>query len=89
MPWVSPWASSASSGSSPQGLDRGQHGSRLQEIWTSYNLTVIPMFVFMGSVAFYAGMSGRLYDASYTIFGKWRGTGHGHGGGDGRVLGDL
>ncbi len=43
------------------------------EIWTSYNLTVIPMFVFMGSVAFYAGMSGRLYDAAYTIFGKWRG----------------
>ena len=43
------------------------------ETWTSYNLTVIPMFVFMGSVAFYAGMSGRLYDASYTIFGKWRG----------------
>jgi tripartite ATP-independent transporter DctM subunit len=27
----------------------------------------------MGSVAFYAGMSGRLYDAAYTIFGKWRG----------------
>jgi tripartite ATP-independent transporter DctM subunit len=43
------------------------------EIWTSYGLTVIPMFVFMGSVAFYAGMSGRLYDAAYTIFGKWRG----------------
>jgi tripartite ATP-independent transporter DctM subunit len=43
------------------------------DTWSSYNLTVIPMFVFMGSVAFYAGMSGRLYDASYTIFGRWRG----------------
>ena len=43
------------------------------DIWSSYNLTVIPMFVFMGSVAFYAGMSGRLYDAAYIIFGKWRG----------------
>ena len=31
------------------------------------------MFVFMGSVAFYAGMSGRLYEAAYTIFGRWRG----------------
>lgn len=43
------------------------------DTWSSYNLTVIPMFVFMGSVAFYAGMSGRLYDAAYTIFGRWRG----------------
>lgn len=43
------------------------------DIWSSYNLTVIPMFVFMGSVAYYAGMSGRLYDAAYIIFGKWRG----------------
>ena len=43
------------------------------DIWSSYNLTVIPMFVFMGSVAFYAGMSGRLYEAAYIIFGRWRG----------------
>ena len=43
------------------------------DTWSSYNLTVIPMFVFMGSVAFYAGMSGRLYKAAYIIFGKWRG----------------
>ena len=43
------------------------------DTWSSYNLTVIPMFVFMGSVAFYAGMSGRLYDASYILFGRWRG----------------
>lgn len=43
------------------------------DTWSSYSLTVIPMFVFMGSVAFYAGMSGRLYDAAYILFGKWRG----------------
>ena len=43
------------------------------ETWSSYNLTVIPMFVFMGSVAFYAGMSGRLYEAAYILFGRWRG----------------
>jgi C4-dicarboxylate transporter DctM subunit len=43
------------------------------ERWSSYDLTVIPMFVFMGSVAYYAGMSGRLYEGAYTIFGRWRG----------------
>lgn len=43
------------------------------ERFSSYDLTVIPMFVFMGSVAFYAGMSGRLYEGAYTIFGRWRG----------------
>jgi C4-dicarboxylate transporter DctM subunit len=43
------------------------------DTWSSYNLTVIPMFVFMGSVAFYAGMSGRLYQAAYILFGRWRG----------------
>jgi len=43
------------------------------DTWSSYSLTVIPMFVFMGSVAFYAGMSGRLYDGAYTLFGRMRG----------------
>lgn len=43
------------------------------DTWSSYSLTVIPMFVFMGSVAYYAGMSGRLYDGAYTIFGRLRG----------------
>lgn len=43
------------------------------DTWSSYSLTVIPMFVFMGSVAFYAGMSRRLYDAAYILFGKARG----------------
>jgi C4-dicarboxylate transporter, DctM subunit len=41
--------------------------------FSNYNLTVIPMFVFMGSVAFFSGMSRRLYDASYILFGKIRG----------------
>ncbi len=43
------------------------------EVFSGYSLTVIPMFVFMGSVAFVSGMSGRLYDAAYTAFGKMRG----------------
>jgi C4-dicarboxylate transporter DctM subunit len=43
------------------------------DTWSGYSLTVIPMFVFMGSVAFYAGMSGRLYDGANTLFGRLRG----------------
>lgn len=40
---------------------------------SSYSLTVIPMFVFMGSIAYAAGMSRRLYAAGYTMFGHMRG----------------
>lgn len=32
---------------------------------TDYNLTVIPMFVFMGQVCFHAGISRRLFNAAY------------------------
>ncbi len=41
--------------------------------FSSYSLTVIPMFVFMGSIAYASGMSRRLYDTSYTLFGQLRG----------------
>jgi C4-dicarboxylate transporter DctM subunit len=41
--------------------------------FTSYSLTVIPMFVLMGSVAGASGMSQRLYDASYSLLGRLRG----------------
>ena len=41
--------------------------------FSAYSLTVIPMFVFMGSIAYAAGMSRRLYDAGYTLFGQMRG----------------
>jgi len=43
-----------------------------QDFWgmfSSYNLTVIPMFVFMGSVAYYAGMSKRLYETAFSWIG--------------------
>jgi tripartite ATP-independent transporter DctM subunit len=36
-------------------------------------MTVIPLFVFMGCLAFQIGMSSRLFDASHTMFGKVRG----------------
>ncbi|MBW2065029.1 MAG: TRAP transporter large permease [Deltaproteobacteria bacterium] len=45
----------------------------LWDVFSGYNLTVIPMFILMGSLAFYSGASSRLYNAAYTIFGRMRG----------------
>lgn len=42
-------------------------------MFSSYDLTVVPMFVFMGTIAFYAGMGGRLFDTTYKFFGQFRG----------------
>lgn len=41
--------------------------------FSSYSLTVIPMFMFMGVITFATGMSRRLYDTGYTLFGQMRG----------------
>jgi tripartite ATP-independent transporter DctM subunit len=35
--------------------------------------TVFPMFILMGSIAYVSGISGRLYEAAYKIFGSMRG----------------
>jgi tripartite ATP-independent transporter DctM subunit len=46
------------------------------EIWTTfskYGLTVIPPFIFMGQVCFYAGVNKSLYDTAYTWMGRTRG----------------
>jgi C4-dicarboxylate transporter, DctM subunit len=45
----------------------------LFEIFSSYNLTVVPMFVLMGCLAFRIGMSRRIFDASYVLLGSVRG----------------
>jgi len=37
----------------------------LYDTFTSYSLTVIPLFVFMGQVAFHSGISRRLFNAAY------------------------
>jgi len=42
-------------------------------VFSSYNLTVVPLFVFMGQLIFYAGISGRLYDAANAWLGHYRG----------------
>jgi len=46
------------------------------DIWTTfshYGLTVIPLFVLMGYIAFNAGIAERLYDAAYKWLGHWPG----------------
>ena len=43
------------------------------EVYSSYGLTIIPMFVFMGQIAFNAGISRRLYDSAYHFVGSYRG----------------
>jgi C4-dicarboxylate transporter, DctM subunit len=47
-----------------------------RDVWdtfSSYGLTVIPLFVFMGQIAFYSGISRRLYDSAYVFLGHRRG----------------
>lgn len=43
------------------------------DIFGSYSLTVVPLFVFMGQIAFHAGISRRLYDSAYRFMGHWPG----------------
>jgi C4-dicarboxylate transporter DctM subunit len=42
-------------------------------VFSSYNLTVVPLFVFMGQVLFYAGISRKIYDAAHAWLGQYRG----------------
>lgn len=37
----------------------------LYETFSSYSLTVIPLFVLMGQISFHSGISSRLFDAAY------------------------
>ena len=43
------------------------------EVFSSYGLTVVPLFVFMGQLSFYSGISRRLYDSAYVLLGSRRG----------------
>lgn len=43
--------------------------AELFDTFSSYNLTVIPLFVLMGQVAFHAGISGSLFRAAYAWIG--------------------
>jgi tripartite ATP-independent transporter DctM subunit len=43
------------------------------QIFSSYGLTVIPLFVFMGQLSFQSGISRRLFEAAYVVLGNIRG----------------
>jgi tripartite ATP-independent transporter DctM subunit len=43
------------------------------DVFSSYGLTVVPLFVFMGQIAFHAGISKRLYDSAYVLMGSRKG----------------
>lgn len=48
-------------------------GADLWFTFSKYGLTVIPLFVFMGYLAFNAGIAERLYNAAYKWMGHWPG----------------
>jgi tripartite ATP-independent transporter DctM subunit len=46
------------------------------ELWTtfsSYGLTIIPLFIFMGMICFYSDVNTKLYNAAYKWLGSTRG----------------
>ncbi len=45
----------------------------LWDTFSKYGLTVIPLFIFMGQIAFYSGVNEKLYNAAYKWVGHIRG----------------
>lgn len=45
----------------------------LYETFSSYGLTVVPLFILMGQIAYNAGISRKLYDTAYKLVGHTRG----------------
>jgi len=43
------------------------------DTFSKYGLTVIPLFIFMGQIAFYSGVNEKLYSAAFTWVGHIRG----------------
>ncbi len=43
------------------------------DVFGSYNLTVIPLFILMGQISFHAGISTRLFNVAYKFIGHWPG----------------
>jgi tripartite ATP-independent transporter DctM subunit len=43
------------------------------DVFGSYNLTVIPLFILMGQIAYHAGISSRLFNVAYKFIGHWPG----------------
>ncbi|MBW2596438.1 MAG: TRAP transporter large permease [Deltaproteobacteria bacterium] len=51
----------------------GMVGSELWNTFSSYGLTMVPLFVFMGQICFYSGLNKRLFKATHTVTGHVRG----------------
>ncbi|MCX8110201.1 MAG: TRAP transporter large permease [Syntrophorhabdaceae bacterium] len=51
----------------------GMIGTDLWQTFSSYGLTVIPMFILMGQICFYSQVNERLYNAAYKWFGQVKG----------------
>lgn len=51
----------------------GMIGDEVWEVFSSYGLTVIPMFILMGQIGFHSGVNKRLYHATYLWMGRVRG----------------
>ena len=43
------------------------------DMFSSYGLTVLPLFVFMGQISFFSGISSRLYDSANVLIGSRKG----------------
>jgi tripartite ATP-independent transporter DctM subunit len=48
-------------------------GADMWATFSKYGLTVVPLFILMGYLAFNSGIAERLYNAAYKWFGHWRG----------------
>ncbi|THB65242.1 MAG: TRAP transporter large permease subunit, partial [Desulfovibrio sp.] len=48
-------------------------GSEVWKVFTTYGLTVIPLFILMGQICFYSGVNKRLYKAAYAWLGHRKG----------------
>ncbi|MFC1863284.1 TRAP transporter large permease [Thermodesulfobacteriota bacterium] len=51
----------------------GMVGNDIWGTFSSYGLTVIPLFIFMGYLTFNSGIAAKLYETAYTWVGHWRG----------------
>jgi C4-dicarboxylate transporter DctM subunit len=51
----------------------GMVGGDIWSTFSSYGLTVVPLYIFMGYIAFNSGMAERLYHAVYKWVGHWPG----------------
>ncbi len=48
-------------------------GADIWSTFSKYGLTVVPLFIFLGYLAFNSGIAERLYNTAYRWFGHWRG----------------